>query len=163
MRTGIGYDIHKLIEGRKLILGGEEIDYEKGLEGHSDADVIIHAVADAILGSASLGDIGKYFPDTEAAFKGVSSIKLLAKIREMIAKKNYEVNNVDVTVICEKPNLSGYMKKMCKNIADTLKIPQYDVNIKATTNEKLGEIGKGNAIAAFSVVTIIPSAAGYSA
>ncbi|MFH1415241.1 MAG: 2-C-methyl-D-erythritol 2,4-cyclodiphosphate synthase [Elusimicrobiota bacterium] len=154
MRTGIGYDIHRLVKGRKLVLGGIEIDHESGLQGHSDADVVVHSICDAILGAAGLGDIGRHFPDTDDRNKGISSMELLKKVIEKIDK---DINNVDVTVICEKPELASYIKDMQENIAKTIGVPVYDVNIKATTNEGLGSIGKGEAIASISVVTIIPS------
>ena len=157
MKTGIGYDIHPLVQGRRLVLGGVEIDFILGLDGHSDADVVVHSICDAILGAASLGDIGKHFPSSDESLKGISSLKLLRKVDGKIKAVNYEVNNIDVTIICEKPNLSGYIKKMCKNICDTLKVPIYDVNIKATTNKKIGPIGEGSAIASLAVATIVPT------
>ncbi|MFC2062034.1 2-C-methyl-D-erythritol 2,4-cyclodiphosphate synthase [Elusimicrobiota bacterium] len=157
MRTGIGYDIHKLVKGRKLVLGGVELESELGLEGHSDADVVVHSVCDALLGAASLGDIGIHFPDTDNSYKDVLSLKLLQEVKNMINGKNYEVNNIDITIICEKPRLSGYAEDMVRNISETLDMPKYDVNIKTTTNEGLGPVGKGEAIASMAVVTIIPT------
>ena len=157
MRTGIGYDIHRLVKGRKLFLGGEEIEYTKGLEGNSDADVLLHSVCDAMLGAASLGDIGRHFPDTGDEYTGISSMFLLESVAVKIKDEGFEVNNLDITLICEKPNISGYIEKMRENISGALRIPAHDVNIKATTNEKMGPVGKGEAIASLAVVTIIPT------
>lgn len=157
MRTGIGYDIHRLVKGRRLILGGVEIEYEFGLEGHSDADVVVHSICDALLGAASLGDIGTYFPDTDKSYKDIDSLKLLKKVKKMINGKKFEVNNVDVTIICEKPNLSHYTSKMIDNISSSLAIPEYDVNVKVTTNEKMGPVGKGEAIVTLAVAAIVPA------
>jgi 2-C-methyl-D-erythritol 2,4-cyclodiphosphate synthase len=156
MRTGIGYDIHGLVKNRKLVLGGVEIDFELGLAGHSDADVVIHSICDAILGAGALGDIGKHFPDTDEKYKDVSSLKLLCEVKEKINNINYGVNNIDVTIICEKPKLLDYIEQMRKELSSALDVPTGDINIKATTNEKFGSIGKGEAIAAVSVATIIP-------
>ncbi|MFC2048636.1 2-C-methyl-D-erythritol 2,4-cyclodiphosphate synthase [Elusimicrobiota bacterium] len=157
MRTGIGYDIHRLSDDRKMILAGIEIDYEQGLLGYSDADVVIHAICDAILGAASLGDIGRHFPDTDMQYKDISSLKLLDSVREKINQKNYEVNNVDVTIVCEKPKLNPYIEAMEEKLSDVLKIRKNDINVKATTNEGLGSIGESKAVASWAVATIIPT------
>ncbi len=154
MRTGIGYDIHRIIKGRKLVLGGVEIDSKFGLDGHSDADVITHSVCDALLGAAALGDIGQHFPDNDERYKNISSLKLLAEVIKLI---NRDVNNVDVTVICENPKLEQYLGDMKDNIASIIGVPSHDINIKATTNEQIGEIGRGEAIAAIAIATIIPT------
>ncbi len=154
MRTGIGYDIHKLVKGRALILGGVKIKYEKGLMGHSDADVVIHSICDALLGAASLGDIGKHFPPTDEKYKNIFSLELLKNVHKKIKEKNYEVNNIDVTIICESPTLSDWTKSMCQNISNALNVTEENISIKATTNEGLGAIGKGKAISAFAVATI---------
>ncbi len=157
MRTGIGYDIHKLESGRELVLGGQTIKYKKGLLGYSDADVVYHSLCDAILGAASLGDIGKHFPDSDPAYKDIDSGVLLKEVGGMIENKKYEVNNIDITIIAEKPELSTYIPGMIKNIAEILNIHKSDVNIKATTNEGLGPEGEKKAISAITVATIIPS------
>lgn len=157
MRTGIGYDIHRMREGRPLILGGVEIPFEKGLDGHSDADVLLHAINDAILGAAAMGDIGQHFPDTDPEYKDVSSLSLLKQVNLLIKKAGYEVNNLDATVVCERPKLAGYIEEMRKNIANTLNIPINDVSVKATTNEGLGHQGEGLSISAMAVSTLIPT------
>ena len=154
MRVGSGYDIHKLIQGRKLVLGGLIIPFEKGLLGHSDADVVLHAVCDALLGAAGLGDIGQHFPDTEPCFKGISSMELLARTFQLVRDKGFCVNNVDATVLAEAPRLDQYRSTMQANIAGVLELQPDDVNIKATTMEGLGAVGKGEAIAAMCVVTL---------
>ena len=151
MRIGHGYDVHKLVEGRDLILGGVKIPFEKGLLGHSDADVLLHAVSDALLGAAALGDIGKHFPDTDPAYKGVDSAKLLAVVGEKIAQKGYRVGNIDVTMIAQKPKLRPYIAQMEQNIADSLHIAVDRVNIKATTEEHLGFTGDGSGMACHAV------------
>ncbi len=160
MRTGIGYDLHVLKKGKKLILGGVEIDFEKGLEGHSDADVAVHAVCDALLGAAGLGDIGRHFPDTDEKYRGISSMVLLKEIKEKLKENSYEVNNIDLTIVCEKPELSQHIEKMCAAIAGIMDIQVRDVNIKATTNERVGPEGRMEAVSAMAVATIIPTA-GY--
>lgn len=147
-KIGTGYDVHRLVPGRKLILGGVDIPYDLGLDGHSDADVLIHAVCDAILGAAGCGDIGEHFPDTDPSYKGISSLVLLEKCRALAARMGYEINNVDCIVFAEKPKLSPYKKDMEKNMARALKTGKGLVNVKATTTEKLGFIGKGEGIAA---------------
>ena len=154
MRIGSGYDVHRLAEGRKLIIGGVEIPYEKGLLGHSDADVLIHAVMDSILGAAALGDIGRHFPDTDSEFKDISSIKLLKKVLSLIKNNNYCIINLDATIIAQKPKLSPYIEAMRRNIADALEISLDCVNIKATTEEGLGFTGKELGIAANCVCLI---------
>lgn len=151
MRIGHGYDVHRLTAGRKLILGGVEIDWPLGLDGHSDADVLVHAVMDALLGAAALGDIGKLFPDTDPAYKGIDSLLLLAQVREEVAKKGYGIGNIDATIIAQKPKLAPHIPQMVKNIASVLKILENDVNIKATTEEKLGFTGREEGISAHAV------------
>ena len=143
MRIGHGYDVHRLVEGRPLILGGEKIEYELGLLGHSDADVLLHAVMDALLGAAALRDIGYHFPDTDPAYKGADSRMLLREVGKKISAAGYRVSNIDVTMIAQKPKLKGYIPAMLQNIADDLKIDLNQVNIKATTEEKLGFTGEG--------------------
>ena len=143
MRIGHGYDVHKLVEGRDLILGGVKIDYELGLLGHSDADVLLHAVSDALLGAAGLGDIGRHFPDTDPKYKGADSGKLLAEVGRKIAAAGYKVGNIDVTMIAQRPKLKDHIPQMQKNIAAFLKIEENRVNVKATTEEKLGFTGEG--------------------
>lgn len=155
MRIGTGYDVHRLTEGRKLILGGVEIPYSQGLDGHSDADVLLHAIKDALLGAAALGDIGRHFPDTDPQYKGASSILLLARVRELLAEKGYVVNNVDATIIAEKPKLAPFIGQMNSTIAQTLQISLEQVNVKATTTEALGFTGRCEGIAAQAAVTII--------
>ena len=148
MRIGTGYDVHRLTEGRKLILGGVEIPYEKGLLGHSDADVLLHAIMDALLGAAALGDIGRHFPDTDEAYRGASSLKLLEKVGELIEKELYVISNIDATIIAQRPKLAPYIDAMRDHVADTLHLERNQVNIKATTEEGLGFTGSGEGIAA---------------
>lgn len=150
-RIGTGYDVHRLTEGRKLILGGEEIPFERGLLGHSDADVLIHAVMDAMLGAAAMGDIGQHFPDTDEAYKGASSMVLLASVKEKIQEAGYKVGNLDVTVIAQRPKIRPYIDSMKRNIADVLKLEEERINIKGTTTEKLGFEGREEGIAAQAV------------
>ena len=138
MRIGQGYDVHKLVEGRKLILGGVGIPYEKGLLGHSDADVLVHAVMDALLGAAALGDIGQHFPDTDPRYEGISSIELLKKVGELLEEKGYVVENIDATIIAQRPKLLNYRPKMAENIAQALHLDVSRVSVKATTEERLG-------------------------
>ena len=154
LRIGHGYDVHRMIEGRKLILGGVEIAFLKGLDGHSDADVLLHAVCDALLGSLSLGDIGLHFPDHDPQFKDISSLELLRKVGIMVKEKGFTVSNIDVTVIAQEPNLSRDTSQMSENIARTLEIDRGKVNIKATTTEGLGFVGKGEGIAAHAVALV---------
>ena len=151
MRIGHGYDVHRLVEGRKLILGGVEIPYTKGLLGHSDADVLLHAVADALLGAASLGDIGKHFPDTDPRYKGADSRVLLRHVVKLIQEKGYQVGNVDVTVIAQAPKLSPHIPHMRENLARDLEVELDAVNVKATTEERLGFTGSGEGMACHAV------------
>ena len=154
MRIGMGYDVHRLTEGRKLILGGVEIPWEKGLLGHSDADVLIHAIMDALLGAAALGDIGKLFPDTDPAYKGISSLYLLEKVGELLREKGFSVGNVDATVIAERPKLAPYREKMRENIATALKTETERICVKATTEEGLGFTGRGEGMAAQAIALL---------
>ena len=153
-RVGHGYDVHRLVEERALILGGVEIPYEKGLLGHSDADVLTHAIMDALLGAAGLGDIGRHFPDTDERFRGISSLLLLDHVRAVLLKAGYLPGNIDATVIAQRPKLAPYIEDMRQKIAATLQIPAENVNIKATTEEKLGFSGRGEGIAAHAVALI---------
>lgn len=155
MRVGFGYDVHKLVEDRKLILGGVEIPYEKGLLGHSDADVVTHALMDALLGAAALGDIGKHFPDTDPEYKGANSIKLLEYVVKLLEDKGYNINNVDCTIIAQKPKLAPYIESIREIYAKAMGIETDCVNVKATTTEKLGFEGRGEGISACAVCTII--------
>ncbi|MGM0367295.1 MAG: 2-C-methyl-D-erythritol 2,4-cyclodiphosphate synthase [Actinomycetota bacterium] len=154
MRIGIGYDVHALKKGRKLILGGVKIEYHLGLEGHSDSDVLVHAIMDAILGACGLGDIGIHFPDTDPSYKGMSSLLLLKKVEEKMKAKGKKILNIDSTIIMQKPKVSPHMEEMKKNIAAALGISKSLVNIKATTTEGLGYCGRGEGIAAQSVVLL---------
>ncbi len=151
MRIGHGYDVHRLVEGRELILGGVKIPYERGLDGHSDADVLFHAVSDALLGAAGLGDIGKHFPDTDPAYKGADSGKLLEIVGEKVCQKGYRVSNIDVTMIAQRPKLRPYISEMESNISHFLQIDSDRVNIKATTEEHLGFTGDGSGMACHAV------------
>ena len=150
-RFGMGYDVHRLVEGRKLILGGVEIPWEKGLLGHSDADVLLHAVADALLGAASLGDIGRHFPDTDEKFAGADSMKLLAEVVRLVREKGFRVGNVDATIVAQAPKLAPHIGKMTENIARVLDVPLDCVNVKATTEERLGFTGSGEGMSAYAV------------
>jgi 2-C-methyl-D-erythritol 2,4-cyclodiphosphate synthase len=154
MRVGHGYDVHALVDGRDLILGGVKIPHHKGLKGHSDADVLIHAICDALLGAAALGDIGKHFPDADAQFKNIDSRILLRHVREMLEDNGYVVSNVDATIIAQAPKLAGYVPKMVEYLADDLRVDQNQVNIKATTTEKLGFIGREEGMAVEAVALI---------
>ena len=154
MRVGMGYDVHKLVEGRDLILGGVKIPYEKGLLGHSDADVLLHAIMDALLGAAALGDIGKHFPDTDPAYKGASSIRLLEEVGRMIDEKLYVIGNIDATIIAQRPKMAPHIEQMRKNVAEALHIEVEQVNIKATTEEGLGFTGSGEGISAQAIVSL---------
>jgi 2-C-methyl-D-erythritol 2,4-cyclodiphosphate synthase len=154
MRIGIGYDIHKLVPNRKLVLGGIEIPYLKGLLGHSDADVVLHALCDAVLGALGLGDIGELFPDTDPQYKDMSSTKLLRKVSQLMGEKGYSANNVDITVVLEEPRIKPFKANMKEVISAILATDKDDINIKATTNEGVGSIGKGESVAAFAVVTL---------
>lgn len=151
MRIGHGYDVHKLVEGRDLILGGVKIDYEKGLLGHSDADVLLHAVSDALLGAAGLGDIGRHFPDTDPKYKGADSLELLREVYRKISEKGFRVGNIDVTMIAQKPKLKDFIPQMQENIAAAVGVAPDRVNVKATTEEKLGFTGSGEGMACHAV------------
>ena len=151
MRIGMGYDVHKLTEGRKLIIGGVEIPHEKGLLGHSDADVLLHAIMDALLGAAALGDIGKHFPDTDMTYKGISSLKLLAHVGNLLEENCFLIENIDATIIAQAPKMRPHIDKMRENIADALQIELSQVNVKATTEEGLGFTGSGEGISAHAV------------
>ena len=154
LRIGHGYDVHKLVEGRRLILGGVDIPYEKGLLGHSDADVLLHAISDSLLGAAALGDIGKHFPDTDEAYKNADSLVLLSRVNEIINAAGYKVSNVDATVIAQAPKLAMHIEQMRKNIAKALSVELCDISVKATTEEKLGFTGRGEGISAHAVCII---------
>jgi len=157
MRVGTGYDVHRLVEGRKLIIGGVDIPHEKGLLGHSDADVLLHAICDALLGAAGLGDIGKHFPDTAVQYKGISSLMLLAEVCGLLGQKGYRVNNIDATIVAERPKMAGHVPTMVANIASALQVEPSAVNVKATTTEGLGFAGRGEGIAAYAACTIVQS------
>ena len=154
MRIGMGYDVHKLVEDRKLILGGVDIPYEKGLLGHSDADVVVHAIMDALLGAAALGDIGKHFPDTDDRYKGISSIKLLHHVGELLRENNFKIGNIDATIISQKPKLAPFRDEMVKNVAKALNIEESRVCIKATTEEGLGFTGEGLGISSQAIALL---------
>ena len=154
MRIGHGYDVHRLVEGRKLILGGVEIPFEKGLDGHSDADVLVHAVMDALLGAAALGDIGKLFPDSDERYLGADSVELLKKVRDVLQEHGWKPGNLDATVIAQRPKLAPYMDTMRRRIADALETDAENVSVKATTEERLGFTGSGEGIAAHAVCLI---------
>ncbi len=154
-RVGIGYDIHRLAKGRRLILGGVEIPYDRGLDGHSDADVLLHAVCDAILGALGKGDIGEHFPNTDARYRGISSLVLLEKVKAVADQEGYAVGNIDCVIQAEEPNLKRYKPQMRANIAAKLSVDEKAVNIKATTQEGLGSIGKKEGIAAFATVLLV--------
>lgn len=161
MRVGMGYDVHKLVEDRELILGGVKIPYEKGLLGHSDADVLLHAIMDALLGAAALGDIGKHFPDTDPAYKGVSSMELLEHVGRLVEDQLYVIGNIDATIIAQKPKMAPYISQMRKNVAGALHLREEQVNIKATTEEGLGFTGAGEGISA-QAVAALETVANYS-
>ena len=151
MRIGMGYDVHKLVENRDLILGGVKIPYEKGLLGHSDADVLLHAIMDALLGAAALGDIGKHFPDTDPAYKGASSMELLKQVGALIEQKLYVIGNIDATIIAQRPKMAPHIEKMRENVAEALGIEKDQINIKATTEEGLGFTGSGEGISSQAI------------
>lgn len=153
-RFGMGYDVHRLVEGRKLIIGGVEIPHALGLLGHSDADVLLHAISDALLGAAALGDIGRHFPDTDPRYEGADSMKLLAEVRRLLAEKGYRIGNVDATIVAQKPKMKDFIPKMNENIATVLGVSLDDVNVKATTEEKLGFTGTEQGISAYAVAGI---------
>lgn len=154
LRIGQGYDVHQLVEGRDLIIGGEHLSFEKGLMGHSDADVLLHAITDAIIGALGMGDIGHAFPDTDQATEGISSTAILSKIFVMMTNKGYQVSNIDSTIIAERPKMAAYLPKMKQNIADILQISTEQVNIKATTSERMGFIGREEGMGAQAVVLL---------
>lgn len=155
MRIGQGYDVHRLVEGRRLILGGVEVPFEKGLLGHSDADVLTHAIMDALLGAAGLGDIGQHFPDSDPAYAGADSLRLLAAVMEKLADAGWQVGNVDSTIIAQRPKLAAYIPKMRQNLALILGVLPEQVNVKATTEEKLGFTGSGEGIASQAIALLI--------
>jgi len=154
LRTGIGFDIHPLVEGRHLVLGGVTLKFERGLQGHSDADVLVHAVIDALLGASALGDIGKHFPDTDPEYKGISSIALLERIQNILHDNGVEIENIDTTIICKKPRLTAHTAQMCRNIAKALGIDEGQVSVKASTTNGLGLIATGEGIAALAVALV---------
>lgn len=154
MRVGIGYDVHRLTEGRRLILGGVDIPYEKGLLGHSDADVLLHAICDALLGAASLGDIGRHFPDNDDSYKNIDSMILLKKVHELISEKGYDISNIDATIVCQRPKLAPFIDTMIQNISHCLQLDVSQVNIKATTTETLGFEGRKEGISSHAVCLI---------
>ena len=154
VRCGIGYDVHRLVEGRKLILGGVEIAHSHGLEGHSDADVLSHAIADALLGAIGAGDIGQHFPNTDESIRGISSIEILKQVSKLLAEKKARVLNIDATIIAEEPKLVPHVAGMRRIIANAIGVSDSNVGVKATTNEKLGAIGRGEGIAAMAVATV---------
>ncbi len=154
MRVGFGYDIHRLVPGRRLVLGGVEIAHPTGLLGHSDADVVVHAVMDALLGACGLGDIGQWFPDTDASLRDISSLELLSRVRSVLANRGWAVQNIDATVVAEAPRLAGHIPAMRESLATRLEIDSEAVNIKATTNEGLGPVGRGEGISAFAVALV---------
>lgn len=151
MRIGMGYDVHRLVEDRNLIIGGEKIEYEYGLLGHSDADVLLHAIMDALLGAAALGDIGTHFPDTDERYRGISSVRLLAYVDQLLEENGYSVGNIDATIIAQRPKMAPHIPKIRENIANTLGLELNQVNIKATTEEGLGFTGSGEGISAQAV------------
>ena len=154
IRIGHGYDVHRLIEGRPLVLGGVEIPFTKGLDGHSDADVLLHAVCDALLGSLALGDIGVHFPDNDSNFKDISSLELLGQVASMVKEKGFRIGNIDVTLVAEQPKIASYMVQMQETIARTASLEKDRISIKATTTEGLGFVGKSEGIAAHAVVLV---------
>ena len=156
MRVGMGYDVHRLTQDRELILGGVKIPFEKGLLGHSDADVVVHAVMDALLGAAALGDIGKHFPDSDPKYKGISSIRLLEQVGRLLEEHNYIIENIDATIIAQRPKLRPYIDEMEQNVAAALGLEKEQVNIKATTEEGLGFTGSGEGISSQAICMLIP-------
>ncbi|HWI54281.1 MAG TPA: 2-C-methyl-D-erythritol 2,4-cyclodiphosphate synthase [Desulfobacteria bacterium] len=154
MRFGIGYDVHRLVSGRALILGGVKVPFDLGLDGHSDADVLVHAIMDGLLGAAGLGDIGKHFPDTDPQYKGISSLKLLEHVNLTLKRNNFNVNNIDSVIVAQRPKLAPFIEEMRNNISKILDIPCEIVNVKATTTEGLGFAGTGEGIAAYAIASI---------
>jgi 2-C-methyl-D-erythritol 2,4-cyclodiphosphate synthase len=157
IRFGLGYDVHRLVAGRKLVLGGVRIPSETGLLGHSDADVLLHAICDALLGAAALGDIGKHFPDTDKAYRGISSLKLLSHVGVLVKKHGYQIGNIDSTVILEHPKIAKYVDLMCGRIGRALRISPRQVSVKATTHEGLGTFGRAEGCAAYAIASIVDS------
>jgi 2-C-methyl-D-erythritol 2,4-cyclodiphosphate synthase len=157
MRIGSGYDVHQLVSGRKLIIGGVHIPYDKGLKGHSDADVLLHAITDSLLGALALGDIGTHFPDNDPRWEDAASLLFLKGAADLVAQKGYRINNIDATIIAEKPKMLPHIPQMRKNIAETLNVSTDLVSVKATTNEKMGWIGRGEGIAALASVLLSPA------
>ena len=162
MHIGMGYDVHRLVEKRKLIMGGVEIPFEKGLLGHSDADVLLHAIMDALLGAAALGDIGKFFPDNDPAYEGANSVMLLKKVGEMLQEQRFLIENIDATIIAQMPKMRPYIDQMRQNIVDTLELDLSQVNVKATTEEGLGFTGTGEGISAQAICLLTTPAEAYS-
>ena len=156
MRVGMGYDVHRLTENRDLMIGGVKIPYEKGLLGHSDADVLLHAIMDALLGAAAMGDIGKHFPDTDPAYEGASSMKLLEHVGKLLEEENYQIINIDATIIAQRPKMAPHIPKMVENVANVLKLEKNQVNIKATTEEGLGFTGTGEGISSQAICALMP-------
>ena len=156
MRVGMGYDVHCLTENRDLIIGGVKIPYEKGLLGHSDADVLLHAIMDALLGAAAMGDIGKHFPDTDPAYEGASSMKLLEHVGKLLEEENYQIINIDATIIAQRPKMAPHIPQMVENVARVLKLEKNQVNIKATTEEGLGFTGTGEGISSQAICALMP-------
>ena len=154
MRIGTGYDVHRLAAGRKLMLGGVDVPFEQGLLGHSDADVLLHAICDALLGAAALGDLGRHFPDTAPKYKGVSSLFLLEEVHRLLVEAGFRVNNIDATIVAEKPKMAPHIPAMVLNIASAVKVDRAMVNVKATTTEGLGFTGRGEGMAAYAVCTV---------
>jgi 2-C-methyl-D-erythritol 2,4-cyclodiphosphate synthase len=153
-RIGTGYDVHRLVAGRKLMIGGVDIPFEKGLSGHSDADVLLHAICDALLGAAGLGDIGRHFPDTAPIYKDISSLMLLEEVRRLLAEAGFRVNNIDATIVAEKPKMAPHIPAMITNISEAIKVDRSAINVKATTTEGLGFTGRGEGMAAYAVALI---------
>ncbi len=156
MRVGMGYDVHRLTENRDLIIGGVKIPYEKGLLGHSDADVLLHAIMDALLGAAAMGDIGKHFPDTDPKYEGASSMKLLEHVGKLLEEENYQIINIDATIIAQRPKMAPHIPQMVENVARVLKLEKNQVNIKATTEEGLGFTGTGEGISSQAICALMP-------
>jgi 2-C-methyl-D-erythritol 2,4-cyclodiphosphate synthase len=154
VRVGTGYDVHRLAAGRKLVIGGVEIPFEKGLLGHSDADVLLHAICDALLGAAGLGDLGRHFPDSAPKYKGISSLTLLEDVHRLLVEAGFRVNNIDATIVAEKPKMAAHIPAMAVNIAAAVKVDRSAVNVKATTTEGLGFAGRGEGMAAYAVASI---------
>lgn len=155
VRIGNGYDVHRLVKGRRLVLGGVDISHDKGLDGHSDADVLVHAMMDALLGAAALGDIGKHFPDTDERYRGISSMQLLAHVERLLRDRGYRIGNIDSIVAAQQPRLASYIEKMRQNVAECLRLPIDQVSVKATTTERLGFEGREEGISAYAVCTLL--------